>query len=62
MIATRKFIQLIDTFFDCFNVSFIYKEQKIRKEAVLPYYGVLDWRFQVTCVIMAILNKTSYSL
>ena len=59
-IATRKFIQLMDTFFDCLNVSFIYKGQKIRKEALLPYYDVLDWRFQVTRVIMAIPNKTVY--
>ena len=50
----------MDTFFDCLNVSSIYKGQKIRKEALLPYYDVLDWRFQVTRVIMAIPNKTVY--
>ena len=59
-IATRKFIQLMDMFFDCLNVSSLYKGQKIRKEALLLYYDVLDWRFQVTRVIMAILNKTVY--
>ena len=50
----------MDMFFDCLNVSSIYKGQKIRKEALLLYYDVLDWRFQVTRVIMAILNKTVY--
>lgn len=48
----------MDMFFDCLNVSFIYNRQKIRKEALLQKYDVLDKRFQVTHAIIAILNKT----
>ena len=45
--ATRNFIYLIDTFFDCLNVTSKLVGQMKRKDALKPYYDENDWRFQV---------------
>ena len=43
----EKFVRLCDRFFDCFNVQNVYEGQKNKKEALMPYTEVDDWRFKV---------------
>ena len=45
--ATRNFIYLVDTLFDCLNVTSKLLGQMKRKDALKPYYDENDWRFQV---------------
>ena len=43
----RKFIDLLDIFFDALNVSSLFKGDRSRKIALKPYREVDDWRFKV---------------
>ena len=51
--ATANFVQLVDVFFDCLNVSQTYQGQKSRKEALYPYTSPDDWRFSVSSKLFA---------
>ena len=45
--STITFIEYVDMFFDCLNVSSLHDGQKKRKPALYPYRDVDDWRFTV---------------
>ncbi|XP_030833255.1 uncharacterized protein LOC105444767 isoform X2 [Strongylocentrotus purpuratus] len=43
--STIRFIEYVDTFFDCLNVSTRFGGQRKRKDTLFPYSDQNDWRF-----------------
>ena len=53
---TRRFIRMIDLFFDCLNVRTPHLSQIKRKDSVAPYKSQTDWRFKVR-VLLGFLSR-----
>lgn len=57
-IETRRFIRVMDVFFDCLNSKNVIEYRQKCKDTRTPYRTPDDWRFKVSDVVYSLQNNS----